>query len=131
MDPIVIILLIALPLISALIVGLICWKVSGKKSVAKGYELRKKEAEAIFQSAEAEGKRMIGEAAKEGERKKREYLLAAKEEIHKSRIELEKEIKDRRNEVQQGERRLIQKEENLDKKLDALEQREKQLNEVD
>ncbi|MBQ8164360.1 MAG: ribonuclease Y [Clostridia bacterium] len=129
MHPIVIVLLIALPLISALAAGLICWNISGKKGQARGYELRKKEAEAIFQSAEAEGKRMIGEAAKEGERKKREYLLAAKEEIHKSRIELEKEIKDRRNEVQHSERRLIQKEENLDKKLDAIEQREKQLNE--
>ncbi|MBQ8434700.1 MAG: DUF3552 domain-containing protein, partial [Oscillospiraceae bacterium] len=115
-----IILLIILPLISAAAAGLICWNISGKKGQDRGYELRKKEAEAIFQSAEAEGKRIIGEAIKDAERKKREHLLSAKEEIHKSRIELEKEIKDRRSEVQRSERRLIQKEENLDKKLQAI-----------
>ena len=123
MDSLHIIFLILIPLISAA-VGIICWKISGKKAHQKGYELRKQEAEAIFGSAEAEGKRIIGEAAKEGERKKREFLLAAKEEIHKSRIELEREIKDRRNEAQRNERRLIQKEESLDKKLEAIEQRE-------
>lgn len=71
---------------------------------------------------------MIGEAVKEGENKKREFLLAAKEEIHKSRIELEREIKDRRNEIQRNERRLIQKEDSLDKKQETLEQRDEQLN---
>ncbi len=123
MDPLSIVLLILIPLISAA-VGIICWKVSAKKAHKAGYELRKQEAEAIFGSAEAEGKRIIGEATKEGERKKREFLLAAKEEIHKSRIELEKEIKDRRAELQRSERRLIQKEESLDKKLEAIEVRE-------
>ena len=123
MDTLHIILLILIPLISAA-VGIICWKVSAKKAHQAGYELRKQEAEAIFGSAEAEGKRIIGEATKEGERKKREFLLAAKEEIHKSRIELEKEIKDRRSELQRSERRLIQKEESLDKKLEAIEVRE-------
>ena len=122
MKPLDIILMILIPLVSA-VVGIICWKISHRK----GYEARKQEAEAIFGGAEAEGKRIIGEAAKEGERKKREFLLAAKEEIHKSRIELEKEIKDRRSEVQRSERRLIQKEESLDKKLEALEVRENKL----
>lgn len=123
MDYLHIILLILIPLVSA-VVGFICWKISAKKAHQKGYELRKQEAEAIFGGAEAEGKRIIGEAAKEGERKKREFLLSAKEEIHKSRIELEKEIKDRRSEVQRSERRLIQKEESLDKKLEMQEVRE-------
>lgn len=124
MKPLDIVLMILIPLVSA-VVGIVCWKISHRK----GYEARKQEAEAIFGGAEAEGKRMIGEAAKEGERKKREFLLAAKEEIHKSRIELEKEIKDRRSEVQRSERRLIQKEESLDKKLEALEVRDSKLKE--
>jgi len=51
-------------------------------------------------------------------------LLEAKEEIHKSRSELDREIKDRRNEIQRIERRLLQREELFDKKVEAVEQRE-------
>ena len=120
MDP----LYIVLPLISATVVGCICWFIARNRSFKKGYNTRKVEAEAIFGSAEAEGKRIVSEAVKEGEAKKREFLLLAKEEIHKSRIELEREIKDRRSELQRSERRLIQKEESLDKKQESLEAKE-------
>ncbi len=124
-----IILFIVVPLVFSSLVGLICWKIASKRSFAKGYQARKEEAEAVIESAEAEGKRIISEAIKESEIKKREYLLNAKQEIHKSRIDLEREIKDRRNEIQRNERRLIQKEELLEKKQDAQEQKERMLNE--
>lgn len=117
-------LYIILPLISATVVGCVCWFIARNRSFKKGYNTRKVEAEAIFGSAEAEGKRIVSEAVKEGEAKKREFLLLAKEEIHKSRIELEREIKDRRSELQRSERRLIQKEESLDKKQESLEAKE-------
>ena len=79
-------LAIVIPLISIAAVGCgLCWYFSGKKSFKKGYDTRKSEAEAVFGSAEAEGKRIVGEAVKDGENKKRECLLLAKEEIHKSR----------------------------------------------
>ena len=121
-------LAIVIPLISIAAVGCgLCWYFSGKKSFKKGYDTRKSEAEAVFGSAEAEGKRIVGEAVKDGENKKRECLLLAKEEIHKSRIELEREIKDRRNEIQRNERRLIQKEDSLEKKQELLEQKEEQV----
>ena len=121
-------LLIVIPLILIAAVGCgLCWHFSGKRSYKKGYDTRKEEAEAVFGSAEAEGKRLVSEAVKDGESKKRECLLQAKEEIHKSRIELEREIKDRRNEIQRNERRLIQKEDSLDKKQEQLEQKEEQL----
>ena len=121
-------LFIVIPLILIAAGGCaLCWIFSGKKSYKKGYEARKTEAEAVFGSAEAEGKHIISEAVKEGENKKRECLLLAKEEIHKSRIELEREIKDRRNEIQRNERRLIQKEESLDKKQETLTQKEEQV----
>lgn len=121
-------LLIVIPLILIAAVGCgLCWYFSGKKSYKKGYDTRKEEAEAVFGSAEAEGKRLVSEAVKDGESKKRECLLQAKEEIHKSRIELEREIKDRRNEIQRNERRLIQKEDSLDKKQEQLEQKEEQI----
>ena len=92
-----------------------------------GIVYRKKVAEREINSAESEATRIINEAIKGGESKKREMLLEAKEEIHKSRNEHEKEMKERRSDLQKQERRLQQKEESLDKKLDAFERKEEDL----
>ena len=92
-----------------------------------GIAYRKKVAEREIGSAETEATRIINEAIKGGENKKREMLVEAKEEIHKSRTEYEKEVKERRSDLQKQERRLQQKEESLDKKLDAFERKEDDL----
>ena len=92
-----------------------------------GILYRKKVAEKQIGSAEEEAKRIINEAIKGGENKKREMLLEAKEEIHKSRSEYEREVKERRAEVSKQERRLQQKEETLDKKIDLHEKKEDEL----
>ena len=94
---------------------------------AAGILYRKKVAEKQIGSAEEEAKRIINEAIKGGENKKREMLLEAKEEIHKSRSEYEQEVKERRAEVSKQERRLQQKEEALDKKIDLHEKKEDEL----
>ncbi len=94
---------------------------------AAGILYRKKVAEKQIGSAEEEAKRIINEAIKGGENKKREMLLEAKEEIHKSRSEYEREVKERRAEVSKQERRLQQKEETLDKKIDLHEKKEDEL----
>ena len=94
---------------------------------AAGILYRKKVAEKQIGSAEEEAKRIINEAIKGGENKKREMLLEAKEEIHKSRSEYESEVKERRAEVSKQERRLQQKEEALDKKIDLHEKKEDEL----
>ena len=94
---------------------------------AAGILYRKKVAEKQIGSAEEEAKRIINEAIKGGESKKREMLLEAKEEIHKSRSEYEQEVKERRAEVSKQERRLQQKEEALDKKIDLHEKKEDEL----
>jgi len=94
---------------------------------AAGILYRKKVAEKQIGSAEEEAKRIINEAIKGGENKKREMLLEAKEEIHKSRSEYEREVKERRAEVSKQERRLLQKEEALDKKIDLHEKKEDEL----
>ena len=94
---------------------------------AAGILYRKKVAEKQIGSAEEEAKRIINEAIKGGENKKREMLLEAKEEIHKSRSEYEREVKERRAEVSKQERRLQQKEEALDKKIDLHEKKEDEL----
>ena len=92
-----------------------------------GMTYRKKVAEREISSAEDEAKRIINDALKSAESKKREALVEAKEEIHKSRSEFEREEKARRADLQKQERRLQQKEENLDRKTDSLERRNETL----
>ncbi|HEX2927880.1 MAG TPA: ribonuclease Y [Ruminiclostridium sp.] len=119
-------------IISGILIGLACGiiiaVIASKIFYNRGFEARKKQAEAQIGSAEQEAQRIVGEALKQGENKKREALLEAKEEIHKSRVELDRDIKDRRNEFMRQERRLVQKEETLDKKVEALEQKDEALN---
>ena len=87
-----------------------------------------KRAEEKISNADEEALRIVNEAIKSAESKKREVMLEAKEDILRSRNEYEKEVKERRAEQQKQERRLQQKEENLDRKTDALEKREEALN---
>ena len=94
---------------------------------ASGMGYRKKFAEREIGSAEQEATRLINEAIRSGESRKKEMLLEAKDEIHKSRTEHEKEVKERRAELTKQERRLQQKEETLDKKTDAFEKKEEDL----
>ncbi len=92
-----------------------------------GVGYRKKVAEREIGSAETEATRIINEAIRSGESRKKEMLLEAKDEIHKSRTEHDKEMKERRAEISKQERRLQQKEEALDKKTDAFERKEEEL----
>ena len=85
-----------------------------------GVTYRKKVAEKEIGSAEEEAKRIINEAIRGGENKKREMLLEAKEEIHKTRTEQERENKERRNELQKQERRLQQKEERFSEQKEKM-----------
>lgn len=88
---------------------------------------RKKVAEAEIGSAEQEAKRIVSEAIKTADAKKKEAVLEGKDELHRLRHENEKEMADRRKEVQRQERRIQQKEETLDKKLDNLEHKEEKV----
>ena len=84
----------------------------------------KKVTEAKIGNAEEKAREIIDEAVKTAETKKREATLEAKEESIRVKNELDKEVKERRAEIQRSERRIVQKEENLDKKLEAIEKRE-------
>lgn len=101
--------------------------VSGVAAFFLGIAYRKRVAEAEFKSAEEEAKKIIGEAVKSADSKKKEVLVEAKDEIHRMRTEAEKELKDRRIEVQRQERRIQQKEETLDRKIEQLEQKDEAL----
>lgn len=96
-----------------------------------GYSYRKKFAELKIGSAEEEAERILADAAdkskKYADNVKKEKLIEAKEEIHKLRTELEREIKDRRNDVQRQERRVQQKEDTIDKKTQQIEKREEEV----
>nr|WP_240986876.1 ribonuclease Y [Acididesulfobacillus acetoxydans] len=92
--------------------------------VAAGWFMRKVTAEKAIGSAEEEAKRIVGIAQTEAEAKKREAVVAAKEETMHMHNEVEKEIRERRNELQRLERRLLQKEETLDRKMESLERKE-------
>ena len=83
----------------------------------------KKDAEVVG-TAEDRARSIIDEALKTAETKKREALLEVKEESLRTKNELEKETKERRNELQKYERRVLSKEESVDKKADAVEKRE-------
>ena len=92
-----------------------------------GVTYRKMVGEKEISSAEEEARRIINEAIKASEGKKREALLEAKEEILHNRTEYEKEEKSRRADLQKQERRLQQKEENLDRKTENIEKKEEAL----
>ena len=85
---------------------------------------RQKVVEAKLGSADEKARQIIDDALKVAETKKREALLEAKEESLKTKNELERETRERRTELQRYEKRVLSKEESVDKKADALERRE-------
>ena len=92
-----------------------------------GVKIRKRIAESKIQSAEKEVERIYSVARNEAENLKKEEIIKAKEEVLQIRNELDKEIKERRGDIQSQERRLIQKEENLEKRSSIFENKEKEL----
>ena len=88
---------------------------------------KQKRDQKTIEDAEEQAKQIINDAIKSAENKKREALLEAKEEIHASRAEHEREVKERRAELSKQERRLQQKEEALDKKTEGLERKNEQV----
>jgi len=99
---------------------------AGVLGAAAGYFGRKVIAEAKISSAEEAAERIVEDAKKESEARKREAILEAKEEVHKMRSDLERESRERRGELQRLEHRLMQKEENLDRRTSNLERKEEE-----
>ena len=102
--------------VSVLVTAIVVW------FIASSYQ--KNSAKSKIGNAEEKARGIIDEAVKTAEEKKRESMLEIKEESIKAKNDLDKEIKERRAEIQKNERRIVQKEENLDKKLEAIEKRE-------
>ena len=104
-----------------------CVVAAAAAGVLVGIVYRKKVAEATIGSAQQEATRIVNDAVSKSESKKKEAILEAKDEIHRQRTELEKELRERRSEVQRQERRLAQKEESLDRKTENIEKKDEQL----
>ncbi|MDD2421337.1 MAG: ribonuclease Y [Heliobacteriaceae bacterium] len=91
---------------------------------AAGIFYRKFIGEAKVGVAEERARQIVDDAAKEAEAKRRETVVAAKDEVYQIRSEAERENRERRNELQRLERRLLQKEESLDRKIESMERKE-------
>ncbi len=114
-------------LVLCILVAVVCAVAAGFVCFFLGSEHRKKTAEYTIGSAEQEAKRIVSDAIKTAETKKKEAILEGKDEIHRQRTEQERELNDRRKEVQRQERRIQQKEETLDKKMESLEAKDEAL----
>ena len=109
-------------------VPILCAIVALVGGFASGFFYRQNFTEKRIGRTEALAKDLLDEATRKADEKKKEAILEAKEEVIRLKSELDKEIKDRRNEVTRIERRIGQREETLDKKMDNLEAREESLN---
>ena len=87
----------------------------------------KKNAESKIGNAEAKAREIIDDAVKNAETTKKEALLEVKEESIRTKNDLEKETKERRAELQRYEKRVLAKEEAVDKRSDVLEHRENKI----
>ncbi|HCX64875.1 MAG TPA: ribonuclease Y, partial [Eubacteriaceae bacterium] len=94
---------------------------------AAGYFIRKNVAEGKINNAEDTAKKIVDDALKEAEDTKKEMLFNAKEEAHNIRMDVEKENRERRNEIQRLEKRLIQREENIDKRSEQIQRKEESI----
>ena len=103
----------------ALVLGVVCFVL--------GSAFRSRADRTAIGSAEDEARKILSDAIKTAEAKKKEALIEAKEEIHRQRAEADKDIRERRSEIQRQEHRLQQKEENLDRKIDNLEIKEEKI----
>ncbi|MEW6101997.1 MAG: ribonuclease Y [Candidatus Omnitrophota bacterium] len=96
-------------------------------SAYAGYFLRRYLAGKKLQDAETQAQRILEQAKKEAQDRRREVELEAKDLLYRMRQDFERETKDRRLEISNLEKRLSQKEENIDRRLDLLEKKEKEI----
>ncbi|MCU0666276.1 MAG: ribonuclease Y [Candidatus Omnitrophica bacterium] len=96
-------------------------------SLLAGYTLRKYWAEKKIQDAEVQAKNIVEQAKKEVQEKRREIELEGKDLLYRMRQDFERQTQDRRQEIANAEKRLTQKEENIDRRLDLLERKEKEI----
>ena len=93
--------------------------------------IKKKDSESIIGKANDKAVKIIDDAILNTENQKREILLKAKEEALKIKNDIDNEVKERRNEISNLEKRYLQREEYIDKKVEQLEKKEEQLKQLE
>src|SRR6185503_6887292 len=96
------------------------------KKFGRRAELRRQEQ--AHSTAEETAKRILGDAERESESLRKTAVLSGKEELIRLREEWEVEVRGRREEVERDERRVVDREGQLNRKYDLLEQRERETN---
>ena len=110
-------------IIVAIIVGILALAIG----LLVGYILRKNIDEKTIGSAETKARNLVLDAENKAETIKKEMTLEAKEEIHRMRSEAERDVRERRGELQRQEKRLNQKEDYIDKKVENIERKEESI----
>ena len=110
-------------IIVAIIVGILALAIG----LLVGYILRKNIAEKTIGSAETKARNLVLDAENKAETIKKEMTLEAKEEIHRMRSEAERDVRERRGELQRQEKRLNQKEDYIDEKVENIERKEESI----
>ncbi|PKK83295.1 MAG: ribonuclease Y [candidate division Zixibacteria bacterium HGW-Zixibacteria-1] len=110
-----IILLVLVALVSGLVAFGVAWMILRRIGDKK------------ITGAEETAKKLIAEAGKEAEIKKKEALLEAKEEWYGVKSNYERELQNKRNEIQKTERRLSDKETSVDRRLESINKKEKEV----
>ena len=77
--------------------------------------------------AEKKAEDLLNKANKEIEKSKRDAAIQLKEEQHKAKMDLDKEIREKKSEMKESEERLIQRENNIDKRDALIQKRESNL----
>ena len=111
----------------AVVIAVVCAVVFAVIGFVLGSVFRQKANEKEIGSATQEATKIINDALQEAETTKKTSLIEAKDEIHKLRSDADKEIRERRSEVQKLENRLNQREEYLDKRADSIEAKNESL----
>ena len=112
--------MITIKVIIAAVIGIIL-------GVISGFWARKRIVESQFDSIKNYSRKIINEAYKNAKTIKKEAMLRAKDNLYQMKLDFEKETKEKKDQLQGQERRLFHKEENLDKKIDQYENRERNI----
>ena len=108
MDTRTILLIIALPIVGSF-----------------GYIIKAYIGKIKLTSAETKSQKIVEEAIKEAEAKRKELLIEAKDQLLRERNLFEKEMRDRRQEIQNVEKKFVQKEEFIEKRDEQTKRKEK------
>ncbi|RJR35556.1 MAG: ribonuclease Y [Desulfobacteraceae bacterium] len=92
-----------------------------------GFWMRKRIVEKQYDSIREYSRKIINEAHKKAKAIKREAALRAKDTFYQMKVDFEKESKEKREQLQMHEKRLLHKEEAMDKKIELYEQKEKKV----